>query len=415
MSDWHDPLTAAAQAAANREKQQAQKRRDAERAERMRAENRMALARRLVNTPPAQQSRAREPVNRIAARLLQKAPIWAKLSEATRLDLVMEPPRIKPEEITDIFRPPPPTRQKQKHGDHRGEQHGVYLILGHAGCRESYEQSPMKFHGGRPVRQGTNPTGLTRDLARWRGRRQSADVRHFWWVRCPDGSVESIEWSDLRRLLPGETTAMMHARKRDEGHCAEAGLELVQNQQQPTKEKGKQMATDERDFGGGRMDRSSSPFPAGAVTATGAPMKADSGIPRDANPEEFFNVHDVAVKVIAQINKEPHQLTALARAAIDARAVLDENMKQIGPLMETFNARVKVALEDVRQSRFAVVGEIAHLVQPLKEVRAFLLGKDYEFEIKRLKEFVELCERLQKLKQDGTLDAIADTIIKLAV
>jgi len=35
-------------------------------------------------------------------------------------------------------------------------------------------------------------------------------------------------------------------------------------------------------------------------------------------------------------------------------------------------------------------------------------------EIARLKEFVDLCERLQRLKRDGVLDALANTIIKLA-
>ena len=35
-------------------------------------------------------------------------------------------------------------------------------------------------------------------------------------------------------------------------------------------------------------------------------------------------------------------------------------------------------------------------------------------EIARLKEFVDLCERLQRLKRDGVLDALANTMIKLA-
>ena len=35
-------------------------------------------------------------------------------------------------------------------------------------------------------------------------------------------------------------------------------------------------------------------------------------------------------------------------------------------------------------------------------------------EIARLKEFVDLCERLQRLKRNGVLDALAKTIIKLA-
>ena len=181
--------------------------------------------------------------------------------------------------------------------------------------------------------------------------------------------------------------------------------------QQTKQQKGQQM---KGVLGETTSERSNENFPSGQKTATGAVMGSASGIPRDSNPQEYFSITDVAVKVIDQINKEPQKLTALARAAFDARNVLDENMKQIGPLMENFNATVKVALEDVRQSRMAIIGEVAHLLQPLREVRAFLLGKDYEFEIARLKEFCDLCDRLSKLKKDGTLDAIADTIIKLA-
>jgi hypothetical protein len=50
----------------------------------------------------------------------------------------------------------------------------------------------------------------------------------------------------------------------------------------------------------------------------------------------------------------------------------------------------------------------------LKEVRQFFLEGDYEKEIERLHEFVDLCERLKALTQDGFLDAVADTLLKLA-
>ena len=222
--------------------------------------------------------------------------------------------------------------------------------------------------------------------------------------------------------LPGETPDIIRSRKpinREAGRLVQKASEWakppVEQQQQPTKkQKGKHMSDkgklSERDSGPSRELFQGSL----TKTATGAPLKSNSGIPRDANPNEYFNINEIALRIIERINQEPHQLTALARAAVDARAVLDENIKLIGPVMEDFNARVKVALEDMRQSRFAVVGEIAHLLQPLKEVRAFLLGKDYQFEVTRLKEFCDLCERLVKLKKDGTLDAIADTIIKLA-
>jgi len=141
----------------------------------------------------------------------------------------------------------------------------------------------------------------------------------------------------------------------------------------------------------------------------------DHRIPKGKNPEDYVDYDYICTRIIDTINKQPQQLTALARAAIDARAVLDENMDQLGGQMEKFTARVKVALEDLRQSRFAFVTETAAMLNPLKEVRQFLLGNDYEREINRLKDFVDLCERLQVLKKNGTLDALADTIIKLAV
>lgn len=189
-------------------------------------------------------------------------------------------------------------------------------------------------------------------------------------------------------------------------------IELQQAENKTTKQEGKQtMAAGSEIRQGGIRDKDCFQD----TMSGGKKAGGNSGIPIGENPQEFFNIHEVAVRVIAEINKEPHQLTALARAAFDARSVLDENMKQIVPLMQDFNAQVKVALEDMRQSRFAVVGEIAHLLQPLKDVRAFLLGRDYEVEIARLKEFCGLCERLKALKEDGTLDALADTIIKLAL
>lgn len=144
-------------------------------------------------------------------------------------------------------------------------------------------------------------------------------------------------------------------------------------------------------------------------------LGGNSGIAKGRNPEEYFNLHELSVRVIDEINKSPQKLTALARAAIDARGVLEENMHALGGGMEELQGQVKVALEDIRQSRFAFVSEVQQMLNPLKELRAFLLDHQYETEIKRLREFCDLCERLQRLKADGTLDALADTIIRLAV
>jgi hypothetical protein len=62
----------------------------------------------------------------------------------------------------------------------------------------------------------------------------------------------------------------------------------------------------------------------------------------------------------------------------------------------------------------SVVSETSAMTGPLREVRQFFLGSDYDAEIKRLREFVDLCERLNKLKESGFLDSVADTMLKLA-
>jgi hypothetical protein len=79
-----------------------------------------------------------------------------------------------------------------------------------------------------------------------------------------------------------------------------------------------------------------------------------------------------------------------------------------------FSAKMKCYIEDIRQTRFAVVTEVANITKPLRDVRQFFIGPDHANEIERLREFVDLCERLQKLKANGFLDSVAETIIRLA-
>lgn len=133
------------------------------------------------------------------------------------------------------------------------------------------------------------------------------------------------------------------------------------------------------------------------------------------NGEVHINLADIAVKVLERINKHPQQLTPLARAATDASNVLNESMAGLGGVLEDFQSKSKIMLEDIRQTRFSMVNEVNHMNKEIKELRQFFLGSDYKEEISRLKEFVELCERLEKLKKSGMLDAIGDTMIRLSV
>lgn len=107
-------------------------------------------------------------------------------------------------------------------------------------------------------------------------------------------------------------------------------------------------------------------------------------------------------------------LGPITAQALDARNALKESLNGMAAMHKECQDKAKTMLEDVRQTRFAIVAEVGAMVTPLKEIRQFFMGHDYFDELTRLREFVELCERLQKLKATGFLDTMADTILKLA-
>lgn len=132
------------------------------------------------------------------------------------------------------------------------------------------------------------------------------------------------------------------------------------------------------------------------------------------NGEPMFRLEDVQAIICAEIAKLPKETRPNVQAAEDARRIIGELTDGIGADMEKFRADTKSYLEDIRRTRFAMVTEASQMIGPLKEVRQFFLGGDYKEEAARLKDFVELCERLQKLKESGFLDSVADTMLRLA-
>lgn len=143
---------------------------------------------------------------------------------------------------------------------------------------------------------------------------------------------------------------------------------------------------------------------------------SDAGIRiKMVNGEPMFHADDVRAVLCAEIAKLPQETRPNVRAAEDARRIMQELLQGIGGDMEKFKADTKRYMEDIRQTRFAVVTETAAMTTSLKEVRQFFLGGDYRNEIERLREFVDLCERLHKLKESGFLDNIADTMLKLSI
>lgn len=103
----------------------------------------------------------------------------------------------------------------------------------------------------------------------------------------------------------------------------------------------------------------------------------------------------------------------LLNNALDARAAMDVMSDSWKKTWFDFQHDSSHRLAEMRSTRFAFDTEIRQLMSSMREVRQFFLDKDYEKERDRLKEFVELCERLKALKESGFLDQIADTLLKL--
>jgi hypothetical protein len=159
-----------------------------------------------------------KPVNRIAARLFWRVPDFNKLPEIARMDLITEPPRIKPQDLTYIFAGPPILENGGHPQDHRGERCGIYLVLGYAGSLDSVRRKNIALLGKRPLRTGFLKGGpVHHPNQRYLKKRINKKIwTHYWWVRAPDGSVVSRAWKDLRQLHAGETISASRNRKRAE-------------------------------------------------------------------------------------------------------------------------------------------------------------------------------------------------------
>lgn len=136
---------------------------------------------------------------------------------------------------------------------------------------------------------------------------------------------------------------------------------------------------------------------------------------RGANGELLFRPEDMQKVLMAMAKEMPKEIDPILPRAKDARAAVDELLDGLGHDMTEFKHQCTAFLEDIRQTRFSIVAETSQMSKPLREIRQFFLDKDYQTEVARLKEFVELCERLVELKRTGILDAVTDTMIKLAV
>jgi hypothetical protein len=105
------------------------------------------------------------------------------------------------------------------------------------------------------------------------------------------------------------------------------------------------------------------------------------------------------------------ELVERAKEATDTLRILTTNL---GPGWDEFEDVMKKGIAHARQTRIGMEIETRQLMASLREVRQFFLDEQHDKEIRRLREFVDLCHQLKELKDSGFLDSVADTILRLS-
>ena len=141
------------------------------------------------------------------------------------------------------------------------------------------------------------------------------------------------------------------------------------------------------------------------------------GLTEDGYRDVLYDRHSADAAMIdtheTETKKKIKVAEELTERARELTATIDYLVTELHGPWEEFQSFIKGAIATAREQRIAMGSETRLLMGSLKEVRQFFLEETYETEIQRLNEFIDLCERLQKLKENGFLDTIADTILKL--
>jgi hypothetical protein len=116
--------------------------------------------------------------------------------------------------------------------------------------------------------------------------------------------------------------------------------------------------------------------------------------------------------IMSTINEELRQVND--EVVISAK-VLKELAADVRGLRDKIEPELLEHVRALRQARMTVVQEMRDTLSILGDVRKFFIEDDYKTEMERLERFVAVCERLRGLKQDGTLDAVCDSALRLAM
>ena len=124
---------------------------------------------------------------------------------------------------------------------------------------------------------------------------------------------------------------------------------------------------------------------------------------------------DMALLTGGQMEKTAEELKMINDEVDNSKKILQQSYNEIVAINNELRPILKEEIDIIRSARMTAVSEISQTLIALKDIRKFFLESDYEKEMLRLSEFVSLCKEMKKLKDEGILDALCDSVLKLSI
>lgn len=129
------------------------------------------------------------------------------------------------------------------------------------------------------------------------------------------------------------------------------------------------------------------------------------------SPRETADTTATVVHLVEQRNTDRAQeLAAIYKGAAERAVAAQREFIEIDQQIQESS---RAALERARGFRMALNSEIGGIVSAMKEMKSILADERHSGEMARLREFVDISERLMAIKRSGTLDAMVDTLLKI--
>ena len=125
-------------------------------------------------------------------------------------------------------------------------------------------------------------------------------------------------------------------------------------------------------------------------------------------------VKDLSEKITMEAPQTPKTTAEIVNATLEMSAHVMDQMAEINKIIEAFKPVYKNYIGELRGARMGIASEVNTIRKDLEDLRKFFLADEHTTEMKRLQEFVTLCERLKALKESGFLDTVAETMLKLS-